>query len=140
RTTMLNHNQLKDLLTREVNRTKKEGEVLLTAEEMSEFLEAYQGDDKIITSEEIAEIVKKEGIRQPMNCGIESLNEIIGGFYEEQVIVVSARPKSGKTSLVLHLIEKMKEKNPLLLALEQSSRELVEQLTEQGRQIPFFYT
>src|SRR5690606_10261638 len=113
---------------------------LLTAEEMAEFLEAYQGDDQIVTSEDIVALVQKEGIRKPMGCGVEALDDIIGGFYEEQVIVVSARPKSGKTSLVLHLINKMKDKNPLLLALEQSSRELVEQMIEQNRPIPFFYT
>lgn len=137
---MLNHQQLKEILTSELNKTKKDGEALLTVEELSDFLEVYQGEDRIVRSDEIEALIEKEGIRQPIKTGFQDLDNLIGGFYEEQVVVISARPKSGKSSFMLYLADKLKEQNPLILALEQSSRELIEQLKEQDRRIPLFYT
>jgi replicative DNA helicase len=106
---------------------------------MSEFLNNYSGDDRIVTSEEIKARISKEGIRKPISCGIQALDEIIGGFYEEQVVVITARPKSGKSSMALHIADRLNEYSPLFLALEQSPQELIEQLIEQDRKIPFFY-
>lgn len=136
---MLKHSQIKSLLTGELEKHKSAHDKLLDPKEIEEFLENYKGNDRIVRSDELIEKVKTEGIRQPMKTGIEDLDDILGGFYEEQVIVLTARPKSGKTAFCLDLIDKMKDRSPLFLAIEQSPLELVEQMTEKNMEIPLFY-
>ena len=136
---MLKHSQLAKILSSELNKNRNEGDKELTQEELTQFLESYKRADKIVRSDELAALVDKEGIREGMKTGIDDLDVLIKGFYEEQVIVLTAYPKSGKTSMCLYLIELMKERNPLFLALEQSPRELIEQLKMQSRPIPLFY-
>src|ERR1700749_234488 len=99
---MLNNEKLTQMLMSEVNRSTDKP---VSKEQVEAFLEGYAGADQLVSSEELVAKVKREGIRQPMTTGIDDLDEILGGFYEEQVIVVSARPKSGKTSFSLHLID-----------------------------------
>ena len=133
---MLTNEKLTELLTGEINAKEKD---TVTREQIEAFLEGYSGKDYLVSSEELVEKVKRDGIRKPMTSGIEDLDEIIGGFYEEQVIVLSARPKSGKTSFALHLIDLMKEREPLFLPLEQSALELIEQRVERDQPIPHFF-
>ncbi len=133
---MLNNEKLKELLFKEL----KEKDAGVSKEAIQSFLDGYTGNDRLISSEEILKDVQENGVRQPMETGIEDLDEVIGGFYEEQVIVVSARPKSGKTSFATHLVGLMKDKNPLFLLLEQSGRELIEQHVENNLPVPHFYT
>lgn len=137
---MIDIKKMSENLTKELNKTKEKKDKLVNEQQVYEFLEEYQGSDRVVTSEYLIEKVKCEGIRQPMSTGIEDLDEIIGGFYEEQVIVLLARPKHGKTSFAMHLTKLLKERNPLLLLLEQSGLELVEQYMEQGKEVPHFYT
>lgn len=123
----------------ELNKTTKPSETPVTQSELERFLDTYRGVDKIVRSDELLAKIKVSGIRQPVSTGVEDLDHIIGGFYEEQVVVVTAFPKSGKTSFVLHLVDTMKKESPLFLALEQSPRELIEQLHERNMSIPLFY-
>lgn len=133
---MLNNDKLTQMLMSEMNRSTDKP---VSKEQIEAFLEGYVGADHLVSSEILVEKVKRDGIRQPMTTGIESLDEILGGFYEEQVIVVSARPKSGKTSFALHLIDLMKDREPLFLPLEQSALELIEQRIEKELEVPHFY-
>jgi replicative DNA helicase len=136
---MLKHSQIAKILQSELNKNRNEGDKELTQEELTQFLETYKRADRIVRSDELSALVDKEGIRPGMKTHVDDLDTLIGGFYEEQVIIVSAYPKSGKTSYCLFTIDKMKEQNPLFLALEQSPRELVEHLKIRKMDVPMFY-
>lgn len=136
---MLSQKKLQEILTSEINKNKTSQDKPLSENELADFLSVYTGSDKIVRSDELVAMVDKEGIRPPMSTGVIDLDAIIGGFYEEQVIVITAFPKSGKTSMLLYFTEMMKERSPLFLALEQSPRELIEQMKEKDMEIPLFY-
>jgi replicative DNA helicase len=132
--------KLKDLAERLVKELHKEdSKEEVSQKDLELFLEQYKGSDKIVRSDELIEQVKKNGIRKGMPTGVDELDKLTGGFYEEQVIVVTAYPKAGKTSWVLFEIDKMEKYSPLFLAIEQSPTELIEQMLERNIKIPFFY-
>ena len=85
---MLTHKKLQQVLTEEINKTKSAQDKPLTVEEVGEFQQVYQGTDRIVRSDELSELVDKQGVRVPMSTGMTDLDQIIGGFYEEQVIVI----------------------------------------------------
>jgi len=134
---MIKQEDLARLLTKELH---KEDKNEVSQKDLESFLEQYNGNDRIIRSDEIVRQIEKDGIRKGMPTGVEDLDKIIGGFYEEQVIVLTAYPKSGKSSWVLFTIDQMKQYQPLFLALEQSARELIEQSIENKMYVPLFYT
>jgi len=134
---MISKKQIVDSLKKSLESENKQE---VSSADLEQFLSRYDGWDRIDHSINLEEEVRKNGIRKGMTTGVNDLDSILGGFYEDQVIVVVARPKSGKTSFALYLTEMMEQQSPLFLALEQSPRELIEQMVERNIKIPFFYT
>lgn len=134
---MIKQTQLASLLKKELDKGKKDE--FVSQDDLNKFLEQYNGADRIVHSSELIKLVEEKGVRKGMSTGVSDLDILLGGFYEEQVIVVTAFPKSGKSAFCLWTIENMKEYNPVFFALEQSPMELVEQLKERNMSIPSFY-
>lgn len=134
---MIKQSQIANLLRKEFEKGKPSDWV--SQSDLDKFLEQYKGADRIVRSDEIAKTVDETGVRKPMTTGVADLDVLLGGFYEEQVIVLTAYPKSGKSAWALFTIDQMKKDNPLFLALEQSPRELIEQLKERKMDVPLFY-
>ena len=134
---MIKQKDLAERLVKELHNEDNKEEV--SQKDLELFLEQYKGNDRIVRSNELIEQVKKNGIRKGMSTGVDELDKLTGGFYEEQVVVLTAHPKAGKTSWVLFEIENMKSYSPLFLAIEQSPLELIEQAVERNMHIPFFY-
>lgn len=136
---MIKQSLIASVLKKELEKTSN-GKDTINESDLHTFLEQYKGADRIVRSDEIEKSIDLSGVRKGMKTGMDDLDVLLGGFYEEQVIVLTAYPKSGKTAWALHTINSMKEYNPLFLALEQSARELIEQLKERNMPIPVFYT
>jgi len=100
--------------------------------------QAYNGEYKLIWSDKLLEEIKQRPKKTLYKTGIASLDEIIGGFKEQQLITLSASTKHGKTSFGLFLMEKLEELNPVMIPLEQSNEEIVEQRYDNGYSIPKF--
>lgn len=105
---------------------------------LQEVAEQYQGEYKLIWSHDLAEKIKNRPKKTIYKTGVGSLDEIIGGFKEQQLITLSAHTKHGKTSFGIFLQEKMKELNPIMIPLEQSNEEIVEQRLDNGYILPMF--
>ena len=60
----------------------------------------YAGPDRIVSFEEAQEILGKNPEGFIMHSKLHHLDELIGGFMEGELILVSGRPKSGKTLLL----------------------------------------
>lgn len=105
---------------------------------LQEIAKAYDGEYKLIWSDELLRELKERPKTHLHVSGLPLLDGIIGGFKEQQLITVSAHSKHGKTAFGLFLIEQLEKLNPLMIPLEQSNEELVQQREDNGYSIPRF--
>lgn len=105
---------------------------------LQEVAKAYNGEYRLIWSDELLEKIKARPKKTLYKTGLASLDDIIGGFKEQQLITLSASTKHGKTAFGLFLMEKMVELSPVMIPLEQSNEEIVEQRLDNGYSIPRF--
>jgi replicative DNA helicase len=127
-------------LKKEIDETKDEiiKQQLLVRYE--EEVKNYNGDDKIISFEEIADEIKNSPPPFKITTNITGLDTLLhGGFMYETVTTISATPKSGKTSYCMYLTTQMKDQNPLWLALEESTKTLIRKLIKFEQPVPHGY-
>ena len=105
---------------------------------LQEVAASYDGEYKLIWSHDLLEEIKKRPKKKVHQTNIPDLDNIIGGFREQQVISVGAHSKHGKTTFGTFLLQNMEELNPVMIPLEQSNEEIVEQRFENGYYIPKF--
>lgn len=105
---------------------------------LTEFMAAYSGDDEIIESKDLINEIKELENEKRHMTGIKRLDAITGGFRSNQVIVVSAPPKSGKTQFCVHLARGMK--NTTLFLFEETAPEVLYKYYKKGLELPHFYT
>lgn len=98
----------------------------------------YQGEYRLIWSADLLEEIKNRPERPKYLTGIPEFDEILGGFRPQQLITVSASTKHGKTTMGLFLASQMEALNPVVIPLEQSNEELIEQRVENGYKVPNF--
>ncbi len=102
--------------------------------------ENYKGEDRIVTSHEILESLAHEEEQHKVMTGWENVDKITGGFTYEQLVVLSAQEKSGKTAWALQLVNNIKEEEPCCFLFEQSPKEIIRQMKNKGQEIPYFVT
>lgn len=121
---------------------KKKAESELHSQEgllrLQEVAVQYDGEYKLVWSHDLLEEIKNRPTPARYDTGIVELDEILGGFRPQQLITLSASTKHGKTTMGLFLAHKMEALNPVVIPLEQSNEELVEQRLENGYTIPRF--
>lgn len=107
-------------------------------ERLKATMRDYDGEYKLIWSDDLLNEIQQRPKSNPFNTGLTSLDEITGGFLEKQIITIAAHSKHGKTAFGLFLLDKLEAMNPVMIPLEQSNEELVEQLNDNGWKIPHF--
>lgn len=125
------------------NELKQTKEDIYTEEQLlrlEDIARDYNGEDKIISSLEIAERIKTRPEEKKIMSGYKELDDILKGFRQKQLVVISAATKSGKTSLCIELTSRMKEESPMWLPFEESAEELITKFIERNEQPPLFYT
>ena len=105
---------------------------------LQEVAAAYKGEYRLVESEKLIEEIKKRPTKKLHPTGISSVDMVLGGFREQQLIGIAAHSAHGKTAMGLYLIELFKELNPVMIPLEQSNEELIEQRLDNGHSIPHF--
>ncbi len=105
---------------------------------LQETMAAYDGEYRLVWSEELLEEIKTRPKRESYKTGVASLDALTGGFLEKQVITIGAHSKHGKTAFGMFLLEKLDSMNPVMIPLEQSNEELIEQRWDNGFSIPKF--
>jgi replicative DNA helicase len=98
----------------------------------------YQGEYKLVWSDDLLKEIQARPRKTVYPTGVSLLDGIIGGFREQQLITISAATKHGKTTFGMFLVEQMHALNPVVIPLEQSNEEIVEQRQENGYSIPRF--
>lgn len=100
--------------------------------------EDYNGEYKLVWSDKLLEEIKQRPKKTLYKTGVPLLDELIGGFKEQQLVTLSASTKHGKTAFGLFLMEKLVDLNPVMIPLEQSNEEIIEQRYDNGYSIPKF--
>lgn len=99
--------------------------------------ERYKAEDDVVSFKELEEIMANEPPAVKIHTKYGRINELVDGFRYEQLVVLSAQEKSGKTSFAIELIDSMKDQNPCYFLFEQSAQEIIRQRKERGQEVPF---
>ena len=109
-------------------------------ERLEEAMRVYTGDDMLISSLDILKRIQTEPEEERFETGIKGLDTILKGFRKNQLIVLAAPTKSGKTSFCVELTIRLENLNPVWVPFEESAEELVRKFHERNEQPPLFYT
>ena len=96
----------------------------------------YEGEYKLVWSNDTLEEIKNRPRRETHKSGTPQFDAITGGFRPQQMIGIGAQSGHGKTAFGLWVLKQYEALNPVLLPLEQSSEELIEQRYENEQFIP----
>ena len=96
----------------------------------------YAGEYHLVWSKDTLEEIKTRPKRETHKSGIPEFDRITGGFRPQQMIGIGAQSGHGKTAFGLWVLKAYEKLNPVLIPLEQSSEELIEQRAENGQFIP----
>lgn len=130
---------LKEIET-EVKKTKDEVERAEKLARLEEAMRVYTGEDMLISSHDILERIKTQPEEERFETGIGGLDTILKGFRKNQLIVLAAPTKSGKTSFCVELTIRLEQLNPVWVPFEESAEELVRKFHERKEVPPLFYT
>lgn len=103
-------------------------------------LRDYRGEDKLISSMDVADRIRNAPEEKKILTGIKGLDDILKGFRLRQLVVMAAATKSGKTSFCIELTSRLKAENPMWLPFEEGADELVQKFLDRGEEPPLFYT
>lgn len=124
----------------EIRDTAKGYEKTENLRRLKEVAQIYKGEDKLTSFAEIAEKIKNTPEEPKIFSGWTKFDDIISGFRPQQLVVVSAIMKSGKTSFLMDLTCRLKAYNPLWLPFEESAEELIRKYLERGLEPPQGFT
>lgn len=105
---------------------------------LTEFMAAYDGEDRIVESTDLIDDIKRLEAENRLYTGISKLDHILDGFRSNQLVVISSPPKSGKTQLCVHLARGIK--NTTMFLFEETAPEVLYKYHKKGLELPHFYT
>jgi len=132
-------NQYLNELDSELNDLKNNKEKLEAKARLRDVMSTYSGEDKLISSKEIADLIRKQPEEKKYLTGLGQLDDILKGFRENQLIVLAAPTKSGKTAMSIELSRRLKQTNPVLILFEESAEEVVRKFLDLNEEPPVFY-
>lgn len=105
-------------------------------EKLKRVAKEYSGEYELVWSQDTLEEIRKKPKKTSHKSGVPEFDDLTGGFRPQQMIGVGAQSGHGKTAFGLWLLKQYEGLNPVLLPLEQSSEELIEQRDENGQFVP----
>lgn len=127
-------------LEKEIKATKidvDQGQALLRLEAIAKN---YEGDDRVISSEELWELVKNQPVKEKFYTGFRKLDETMEGFVTGESIFLTGITKHGKTSVCMEFSVRFKDQNPLWLSFEERAIDLLRKFNEKTGDLPLLYT
>lgn len=105
---------------------------------LQETMAAYNGEYRLIWSDELLKELGEKPETKLHKSGCQLLDDAIGGLKEQQLITIGGDTGHGKTTFGMWLVDKYNELSPLVIPLEQSNEELIQQRKDNGYSIPRF--
>lgn len=136
-------NEIDKLIDKLQNEIKATQEGLIQTESLDRLKDialVYKGEDKVIPFSEIKSRILSTKDEEKIMSGYKGLDDLLKGFRPQQVVVVSALTKSGKTSFLMDLTTKIREYNPMWFPFEESAEELIRKFIERDEEPPEAYT
>lgn len=137
---LLDLNSLLSKLSVEMDKTNVDVKAAERLEEIRAKAKKYQGEDEVISFADVAKRVKTEEEAFKIFTGWEKFDKIIQGFRPQQVVIVSALTKSGKTQWCMDLTSRISPYKPLWLPFEESAEELIRKCLEREIEPPEGFT
>lgn len=130
-------NKTLEKLDKEIQKIQDEEAREAARERLLSIAKVYEGEDEVMPWPSILDEHGHE--RQAFSTGWTSLDDLLrGGFRPQQLIVVSALTKSGKTSFVVDMTSKILDYNPLWFPFEEGVEELSEKFADRQESVPNF--
>lgn len=127
-------------LEKEIETTQKGIEQVESLDRLKEVAKVYKGEDKVIAFSDIKKRILTQKDEEKIMSGYEGLDALLKGFRPQQLVVVSALTKSGKTSFLMDLTTKIKDYHPMWFPFEESAEELIRKFIERGEEPPEAFT
>lgn len=127
-------------LNNEIVKVQKGQEQEESLVRLKEIARVYRGEDKVIPFSEVKARIKSSVDDFKIFTGWVEFDKLIKGFRLQQSIVVSALTKSGKTSFLMDMTERVQAYHPIWFSFEQSIDELISISLERGIEPPQAYT
>jgi replicative DNA helicase len=111
-----------------------------SGEKIKEELANFEGEGKIISSLDMLEEFDKLPPIQPISSGLKTLDEWCDGFVPGELIVLSGRPKSGKSLLMRTFIEGFCKQGmaPIVFTYEEQPRQFLGNFDNGSHDIMFY--
>ena len=100
----------------------------------------YEGDDRVVTSEELMELIKKQPQKEKFYTGFTSLDSALDGFQTGESIFLTGITKHGKTSMCMELSVRLEALHPLWLSFEEKAIDLIRKFSERTEKVPHLVT
>ena len=127
-------------LEQEEKRTRAKLYDLETLALLKKKAQEYDGEDKLISFEEVADKVRNEPEEEKILTGWNRFDDIVKGFRPKQLITVSGITKHGKTSWLMAMSAKLAEYNPTWFLFEEGPDEIVRKFLDKGLPVPHGFT
>ena len=105
-------------------------------ERLKNVAREYSGEYQLVWSDDTLEQIRNRPKKTSHLSGVQALDDLTGGLRAQQMIGVGAQSGHGKTAFGFWILKAYEALNPVLIPLEQSSEELIEQRDENGQFIP----
>lgn len=129
-----------DELDAEVKTIKNETAKAEAKARLEKAMLVYHGEDELISSADISARIKTQPPEEMFMTGITGLDTILKGFRKNQLIVLAAPTKSGKSQMTVELAIRMPFMNSVFIPFEESADELVMKFLDRHEEPPLFYT
>lgn len=132
--------KVKEFLTavqKEIGDDIQKGEAM---ERLINIAKTYAGEDMLEDSQEILKRISSEPEELRIMSGYSSLDKILKGFRQGQLVIISGFTKQGKTNFLMDLTDNMMIYNPIWIPLEEGSEDLVRKFKERDMSPPHWYS
>lgn len=127
-------------LTKKNKEAKQDANTEAELLRLQEIAALYEGDDKIVSSLDIAAAMKERPPERKLHTGLTKFDAILDGFRLKQLIVLAGITKHGKTSFAIDLTVRLAHENPMWLPFEEPAEEIIQKFIDRNDPIPVFYT
>lgn len=127
---------LKVEIQKEKNEVQKAEQLL----RLQDIAKIYNGDDRVVSSEELMEQLKNTPEKEKFYSGFAKLDEKMEGFVTGESIFLSGITKHGKTSMCMELSVRFEAQNPLWLSFEERAIDLMRKFHDKTQTYPHFFT
>ena len=119
-----------------VSKNYESGLVIAEVEEKQNRLKLNHAPIKTVDSDELESVLK---IERCLQTGFAPLDDIIKGLYNDELIIIAARPSIGKSALALFIAEKIsREYAVMYYTLEMTKQQTIQRMIANNTNIPLW--